>query len=581
MSPSEELEKAIAAIADGAVPRDLETTTLDFKRPKASRRETLQMLADAALCFANAEGGSVVLGVADREPGTAAFVGADVSPTEVQRQIYDSTKPPLLVDARSLTVRGAGDRVALIEVRVPRSPEIHSDTGGRAPRRVGTDCLPLDPVQQRMLQEERRGTDWSAAVTDFGMSAVDGAALETARVLLSRFTDERRALASASKRDLLRGLGVLSGGKLLRAGELLFRTDAEPRVQILYQYRSTAGGEPAVVERLGAPLLIAFERCIDLINARTQMTPLTLPDGQQLQVEDFPELAIREALANALIHRDFHFLDRPIVIDHSPQIFSVESPGPLVSGVTPDNILTHSSKPRNPTLTRAARGLGLAEEVGRGVDRMYREMLRLGREVPSIQSALDGVRVSFVGGAPNTQIARFVALLPAEEREDVDTLLVLVSLCSTKTVTASGLAHVLQKGEEEVEAVLRRLAGSSVALLEPTRESARRTRPTYRLRGATLQELGPAIQYHRRTTDEIDRKVIEHVREYNRITNKTVRNLLDVKVDRGASILRDLVERGILVKTSAAQRGPSVEYGRGPKFPKRGRARSRKARAPN
>jgi ATP-dependent DNA helicase RecG len=573
MPSSDELKEALDAILDGALPRDLETQTLDFKQPKHSKRETLRMLVNAALCFANAEGGSVILGVSDRGSGPSAFVGTDVTRDEAQRQIYDSTRPPLLVDARSTSIRGSKGMVVLLEIRVPQSLEIHSDTAGRAPRRVGTDCLPLDPVQQRMLQEERRGTDWSAGSTDFGTASVDRDAIDAARRRLSRFADSRRDLAKASKRDLLRGLGVLSGSRLSRAGGLLFRSEAEPPVQILYQYRTTAGGEPVAVERLGAPLVIAFEECIRLINARTQMTPLTLPDGQQLQVEDFPELAIREAVANALIHRDYHFLDQPVVIDHSPEIFGITSPGPLVSGVTPRNILTHPSKPRNPALARAARGLGLAEEVGRGVDRMYREMLRFGREIPTIESTLDGVRVSLVGGAPNTQIARFVAELPAEERDDVDTLLILFFLCQNKTVTASGIAPILQKSGDEGEAVLRRLTGPRVAMLEPTRESARRSRPTYRLRGAILQELGSAICYHRRTTDEIDRKVIEHVREYGRITNKTVRNLLDVKVDRGAAILRDLVRRDILVKTSTAQRGPSVEYGRGAKFPKRGARR--------
>jgi ATP-dependent DNA helicase RecG len=570
LTPTNEIREALEAIRDGAIPRELETQTLDFKQPKASKSETLGMLVKAALCFANAEGGSVVLGVADREVGPTAFVGTDITGDEAQRQIYDSTRPPLLVDVRPVGVQGDDDRVTLLEIRVPRSLEIHSDSGGRAVRRVGTDCLPLDPVQQRMLQEERRGTDRSAAATNLGTGAVDKDALDMARKHLSRFSDSRRDLTRASKRDLLRGLGILSGSKLSRAGELLLGREAEPTVQVLYQYRTTAGGEPVALERLGSPLVIAFEECIRLITARMRMTPLTLPDGQQLQVEDFPELAIREAVANALIHRDYHFLDRPVVIDHSPEIFAITSPGPLVSGVTPENILTHPSKPRNPALARAFRFLGLAEEVGRGVDRMYREMLRFGREAPTIQSTLEGVRVSLVGGAPNTQIARFVADLPEEEREDVDTLLVLVFLCGTKTVTASTVASILQKGEDEAEAVLRRLAGPRVAMLEPTRESARRSRPTYRLRGAILQELGSAIRYHRRTTDDIDRKVMEHLREYGRITNKTVRNLLDVKVDRAAAILRDLVERDILVKTSVAQRGPSVEYGRGPKFPKRG-----------
>ncbi|MGH3516577.1 MAG: ATP-binding protein [Haloechinothrix sp.] len=64
----------------------------------------------------------------------------------------------------------------------------------------------------------------------------------------------------------------------------------------------------------------------------------------------------------------------------------VTSPGPLVAGVTVKNILTHPSKPRNRALTAAVRTLQLAEEVGRGVDRMYREMIRTGRPMPTIDA---------------------------------------------------------------------------------------------------------------------------------------------------------------------------------------------------
>jgi ATP-dependent DNA helicase RecG len=46
---------------------------------------------------------------------------------------------------------------------------------------------------------------------------------------------------------------------------------------------------------------------------------------------------------------------------------------------------------------------------------MYREMIRSGREAPKIEDLADHVRVTLLGGAPNTQIARFVAQLPEEE----------------------------------------------------------------------------------------------------------------------------------------------------------------------
>ena len=89
----------------------------------------------------------------------------------------------------------------------------------------------------------------------------------------------------------------------------------------------------------------------------------------------------------------------------------------------------------------------------------------------------------------------------------------------------------------------------------------------YRLRDRVLVQLGTAVRYHRRSGDDIDRKVLAHVAEYERVTNATVRNLLDVGVTGASAILRDMVDRGLLVKTSTQQRGSAVEYGPGPEFP--------------
>ena len=75
------------------------------------------------------------------------------------------------------------------------------------------------------------------------------------------------------------------------------------------------------------------------------------------------------------------------------------------------------------------------------------------------------------------------------------------------------------------------------------------------------------MPYQRRTIDEIDKKLVTHVKEYRKITNKTVQNLLDVSLQKAADILADWMDRGLLVKTSAHERGPGVEYGPGPQFP--------------
>jgi ATP-dependent DNA helicase RecG len=322
------------------------------------------------------------------------------------------------------------------------------------------------------------------------------------------------------------------------------------------------------------PLVVAVTRVLELIDGRVDKTAVNLPKGQQISLSDLPEPAVREALVNAVIHRDYR-LTGPVQVEHAPSRLAVTSPGPLVSGVTVDNILSTSSRPRNTGLTRAVRILGLAEEAGVGVDRMYREMVRVGHQPPQFAEEADRVRVTLLGGAPNQHLARYVATLPPPEADDADSMLILYQLLTKRTVTASTAARLLQKGVDEVEDVLRRLASEAVAMIEPTRETFRRRHPNYRLQEHVVSALGPAVSYRRRTTDEYDRKIIELVREIGHINARMVKIALDLDTTPVSRVLGDLVTREVLVKTSEAQRGPAVTYGPGPKFPHK---RTRSAR---
>lgn len=133
---------------------------------------------------------------------------------------------------------------------------------------------------------------------------------------------------------------------------------------LVYQYRQTPGGEAAFAKRWGTPMVTAFAEALEAITARVGITPVNTSGGQQLQVEDYPLAAVREALANALLHGDYRER-RPVQIEHSPDALTVRSPGPLVAGITPDNILTVGSRARFPLLTGACRVLGLARNSGR------------------------------------------------------------------------------------------------------------------------------------------------------------------------------------------------------------------------
>lgn len=566
--------EALDAIHAGASADSRETERLDFKQEKPrSRGDTERMLVEATLCFANSAGGNIVVGVRNKPGGPAAFVGATLDRAVLKQRIFEQTVPHLAVDIDAVDFKGT----RLIVIRVPESPEIHADSQGRAPRRINTDCINMSPAEQMRHREDRRGIDWSATASERSASEVSRRTLDIARDLLARHpSQDRRALSRREDPELLTELGALrQDGRLSRAGEVLFCDTRGGAARLVYMYRETPGGEPTEVRRFSEPLIVAYERLMELVEARRRLTPVTLPKGQQLAIEDFPNLAVREALTNAVIHRDYQ-LDAPVTIAHSPQLFEISSPGPLVAGVTPTNILTHDSKPRNALLAKAARVLGLAEEVGAGIDRIYREMLFAGKDLPGIDSTADRVLVTLTGGAANTRIPSFVSQLPSEERTDVDTLLILYTLCHRQAVSATDLAPLLQKRPESVQVTLKRLAEEPVTMVEASRGTARRRFPKYRLREHVLQTLGTAVRYNRRSVDQTDRRVIAHIDEYGKITNKTVRNYFDVDVGRARDILGDLVKREILVKTSEASRGPSVTYGPGPKFP---REKNRRRRA--
>jgi ATP-dependent DNA helicase RecG len=571
---SGELEAALRRIRAGVAARKIESSILDVKTPSAKLKDTLANLADAAVCFANAAGGTVVLGVADDVPGPAGIPGTDLAEDTVRRGIYERTSTGL--DVAVTAVEFEGTRLLRIDVR--EGLEVYGTSIGRYAWRRGADCMPMTADDVGRLREERRGDDWSArSARHGGVELVDPAVLARVRGLLSRLPDQSgvAGLRSAPDPDLVAGLGLLTPhGVLTHAGELMLGRRRDDAPAIIYQYRRVGTGEPEAILRLAEPLLVAVQRLIEVVELRLTHTPLNLAGGQQVAVPDFPPVVVREALMNAVVHGD-HRTGRPVQVEHSPDTLTITSPGPLVAGVTPQNILRHPHRARFRSLFAAFHHLCLVEQVGLGIDRMYRELLRFGRTPPRIVEGRDEVTVTFVADRPNMRVARFVGQLRERDREDLDVLLVLGLLRERRSVAASAVASEIQRTPGDAEVLMRRLAEGTNALLEPTAGTAHRRYPNYRLRGPILAELGSAVTYHRAPSEERDRKIVEHVEEYGSINNRTVQNLFDVDVYRASTILRDLVAQDVLVRTSEQTRGNAVRYGAGSAFPRTGRRRGR------
>lgn len=557
-----------------------ETVALDFKTEKASAKETFQDLAEAAVCFANAVGGTIVVGVSDTGTGSAAFLGTTLDEHQVRSRIHDLTQPALTV---AISDRSWGE-ARLLVIDVPEGLDVYSTGKGIFTQRWNDQCLPMRPADVARLSDERSGVDWSAQASERTVEDVDSPAMQLMRGLLRSSGDEtKERLARLDDHGLLRELNLLTGAsKLTRAADYLLCAPANQTAHevLVYQHRQTRSGEADQVRRWSPPLLTAFSEALAVISARINFTPVNTAHGQQLTIEDFPFVAAREALANAMIHGDLRER-RPVQIEHSPEALTVRSPGPLVSGITPENILTHGSRPRFPLIAATMRILGLAEELGQGVDRMFREMVKSGRAIPTVQ-VLEGesaeTGVDFQGGPANIRLAKFVAELPEAERSDTDALLIAYLLCQKRSTTAKEVASVIQRALAKAETVLRRLAHGEAGMIEPTTGTANRLHPNYRFTSASLSALGPAVAYSRRAASETDRKIVEHVREYQTINNSTLQRLFDIDVYQARDLLRDLVGREILVRISEQTRGVAVKYGTGPKFPQKAKREAVRAK---
>jgi hypothetical protein len=92
--------------------------------------------------------------------------------------------------------------------------------------------------------------------------------------------------------------------------------------------------------------------------------------------------------------------------------------------------------------------------------------------------------------------------------------------------------------------------------LELTRATMNRFHPSYRLRAEVVTQLGSAVAYHSRATGDIDKKIIDQVNDYGEINNRTIQRLFDVDVYAARDILRDLVGREVISRSSSKKREP-------------------------
>lgn len=367
------------------------------------------VIAENMVAFANTEGGTIIVGL--QADGTISNAPANSCEIErALRRAEDLYNPPVVIERRGEIVLqsaelpaenlpdqgdngGAGPafsaRASAYAIQVPRSTELHALADGRVLIRSGSVNRPLGGQEiQRLASAKNTG--------DFETEAVAGAAIDDfSRAMIDEYLEKRaertkRPYSGEVKRMLEEIGAVTADGKPTVCGLLLFSEFPQrwlPQSGVVFAkfVGATPRGESGLAgysrrEELTGPVPRLIEATWNLVWSEMAISAV-VKGLEREETFEYPQFAVREALVNAICHRDYRLRGRRIEVRMFSDRLEVISPGGLPGFITVENIKDEHFS-RNPRLVGGLFHWGYIEELGLGIDRMMEVMQQAGHSPP-------------------------------------------------------------------------------------------------------------------------------------------------------------------------------------------------------
>ena len=376
-----------------SIPQFLNTTERDGQIAFKAEATTPARLAETLVAFANAGGGTLLVGV-DARSGKPRGLADPAEALDRALKAALSTDPPLIIPLPCVE-EVEGKQVLVVTVP-PGLPHVYSYKGKYLVR-VGTRNRPLTPRQLRRLMMERGAVGFEALVPDG--ARLDDVDWEKAGYYLSSL----EGLPAASREESLfqRGCLARSDGELrpTYAGLLLFGREPQRWVRsseiLVARYPGRTMEDRFIKEEIRGTLPEQIRRAEAFVvgNMRRGVRLLGL---ERVEETEYPTEAVREALVNAVAHRDYQIQgDETRVLFFSDRI-QFYSPGRLPGHVTVEN-LVHERFSRNEAIVQILSDMGFIERLGYGIDRMIRLMAGAGLSPPRFEETAAGFQVTLMG----------------------------------------------------------------------------------------------------------------------------------------------------------------------------------------
>jgi ATP-dependent DNA helicase RecG len=364
----------------------MEHEELDFK-------ESAGHLDTVIPAMAMTSGGLLVLGVSDARH----LVGCPLDQKTFDRVHRQAQACGVDVQTRAVSVDGID--ITLVAVPDVRG-RIVTTTDGRLLRRVGSDNQPLvGDALGRFVRAREEISGEEGAVAGFDAAQLD---LGLVNEALRR---ERRS--RVSRQGVLRALvdlGVAEAlpppldPRVMKAAIVLFGHDPRTVIRaaaVQIVRRAGVGPEPAPVrerEELVGPIPTLVDAVVAFVERHTSTHEAVIGTHRE-RLPEYPIEVLREAVLNALAHRDYGLDGATVDVTVWDDRVEIQSPGPLPGHITRENMRDEHFS-RNRRVMAVLKILGLVEEYGEGVDRMFEAMEARLLEPPTFVSTPSSLTVT-------------------------------------------------------------------------------------------------------------------------------------------------------------------------------------------
>ncbi len=343
-----DLERLLELIARG------EGENVEFKE-KITRE-----IAKDVCAMANTNGGYIIIGVSDDK----RIVGVKEGAEEIYK-IISEIKPPVSLKIFEKVIEEK--RVVVIEVR--RNYKLHS-LGGRVYFRIGSHSRPLDILEITQLSTEYLLVPFDTLPSSARVKDIVEEYLE---YYLKRREEIRGTKIRCSKLEILKKIKAIKGDRLTNAGVLFFTEDPSEFIEGAFlRLVWFEGREPGRYKDdlyLTGPVWKILDEVEKYFRKNLRRIGGEKVGWKRIQLLEYPILALREAVTNALIHKNYT-IPSPVTIWIFEDRIEIRNPGSVPPTVDLSN---PSHVPRNPLLCEYMYDVGYIERFGYGIRMMFEE----------------------------------------------------------------------------------------------------------------------------------------------------------------------------------------------------------------